>query len=128
MSEKLPIMTLRLFQTPMMPAMAIPPMPMLLAYWKICCGIASPARIPAPTSRSGQMKAIAGTTIHQMSTEPAHMMVAYFRPTIYPIPSRAAEVLQLRKNLPLAAIVVPSEQKVLVKFSAHVPKVATRKS
>ena len=80
MREKLPRMTERLFHTPMMPAMAMPPMPMLLAYWKISCGEAVAAAMPSFTSSSGQMRAMTGTAIHQMSTEPAHMMAAYFRP------------------------------------------------
>ena len=128
MRLKLPIITLREFHTPIIPAMAMPPMPMLLAYWKRAWGLASAASVPPASCISGKRKAIAGTTIHHISTEPAHMMEAYFSPTIYPMPSRAAEVLMLKNSFAFSATKTPTAEKAEVKFSAHAPKVATRKS
>ena len=84
-SEKAPMMTLRLFHIPIIPAMAMPPMPMLLAYLKSCSGEAAAAdrtEEPVPTLRSGKRKAMPGTMTHHTSIEPQQMMKAYFSPTM----------------------------------------------
>ena len=127
-------MTGQLLITPMTPAAAMAPMPMLFAYPKICSGDASAAVIAFPesaepaTAKSGNMIAIPGTMTHQTKAEPTQIIAAYYKPTIYPIPSKAALVLMLKTTFALSAKVCPHSAKRLVKFSFHAPKVATMKS
>ena len=76
------MMIFRLLMMPMMPAMAMPPMPMLLAYWKICSALAVAAVVPSATATSGKSQAMAGMMTHQTATDPQQMMRAYFSPTM----------------------------------------------
>ena len=99
---------------PMMPAMAMPPMPILLAYSaKMVSGDIEPtvcviAGFQAFNTWSPHSKAMPGTMIIHTASEPAQIMAAYFNPTIYPSPKTAAPVLILSTNFALSAIVSPS--------------------
>ena len=62
--------------------MAIPPMPISLAYLNISSGDADDAATPAATSISGKIKAMAGTITHHTAAEPRQMMNEYLNPTI----------------------------------------------
>ena len=126
-----PMMILRLLKMPMIPAMAIPPIPMLLAYWKICSALAWEAvtkELPVLTTRSGNNHEMAGTITHHTATEPQQMMSAYFKPTMYPIPSTAAPVLILKTSLVLSAKTCPHSKQRDVTLSFHQPTVAMMKS
>ena len=123
-----PVISFQLLMMPITPAMAMPPMPMLLAYRNRSSGDAAAAVSPSAISMSGKSRAVAGTITHHTSTEPQQMMKAYFSPTIYPMPSTAALVLHLNTSLAFSATVSPHRMALLVKFSFHSPKVATAKS
>ena len=126
-----PVMIFRLLSMPMMPAMAMPPMPMLLTYWKSCSGVAAAAvsgRSAELMSRSGNSRPVSGMMIHQTATEPQQMIRAYFSPTIYPIPRTAAPVLILNTSLVLSASACPHSTQRDVTASFHQPKVAMTKS
>ena len=69
-----------------------------------------------------------GTIIHQTSALPAQMIVAYFRPTMYPMPNTAAPVLTLNTSFSFSAIVSPHAYALVVKVSVHVPNAAMMKS
>ena len=84
--------------------------------------------ILSATCTSGKAKAIPGTTIHHISALPAHIIVAYFKPTIYPIPNTAAPVLILNTNFAFSASVSPHAKALVVNVSAQVPNVAMTKS
>ena len=127
-SETAPDMSLRLLTIPMIPAIAIPPIPMLLAYLKICSAEAIAAVTPSCTSTLGKMKAMPGTITHQTRAEPQQMMKAYLSPTMYPKPRTAAPVLHLNTSLAFSATVSPHNRARLVKFSCQRPNVATTKS
>ena len=101
--EKLLKITVLLFHTPIIPAIAIPPIPMLFAYWKISCGLALKAVEFSEMTVSGQRNAMIGTPIHHISAEPAHIINAYLSPTMYPIPRRAADVLHEKNNFAFIA-------------------------
>ena len=72
----------QLFTMPMMPAIAMPPMPMLFAYLKMTSGEASAAVTPSCTSSDGKKRAMQGTMTHHTSAEPQQMMKAYLSPTM----------------------------------------------
>ena len=117
-----------------MPAMAMPPMPILLAYSaKMVSGDIEPtvcviAGFQAFNTWSPHSIAMPGTMIIHTASEPAQIMAAYFNPTIYPSPKTAAPVLILSTSFALSAIVSPQPHTRVVKFSFHHPKVATIKS
>ena len=73
---------------PMMPAMAMPPMPMLLAYSaKIVSGdieltVWVIAGFQAFSTWSPHSRAMPGTMIIHTASEPAQMIAAYFSPTM----------------------------------------------
>ena len=121
-------MSLRLLTMPMIPAMAIPPMPMLLAYLKSSSALAVAAVMPSCTWMSGKKKAMPGTIIHHTSILPQQIMKAYLSPTMYPRPKTAAPVLHLKTSFVFSAMVSPHIRARLVKFSFQSPKVATTKS
>ena len=118
----------------MMPAIAIPPIPILLAYsLNIISGDISLTAIVmfgfhVLRTWSPNTRANPGTMTNHTTREPAHMMAAYFRPTIYPNPSTAAPVFILKTNLNFSATISPALHMRLVKFSFHHPKVPTIKS
>lgn len=102
-----------------------------LAYWKICSALAWEAvteELPALTTRSGNNHEMAGTITHHTATEPQQMMSAYFKPTMYPIPSTAAPVLILKTSLVLSASACPHSRQRDVTLSFHQPTVAMMKS
>ena len=70
-------------------------------------GEAAAAVMPLPMSIPGNKRAIPGTIIHQMSILPAQMMVAYFKPMMYPMPNTAAPVLILKTSLAFSAKRLP---------------------
>ena len=73
---------------PMIPAMAMAPMPIDLPYsLNICSGDMSPTAVAIAgfhslSTVSPNSRAIPGTTNHHTASEPIQMMKAYFRPTI----------------------------------------------
>ena len=71
---------------------------------------------------------IPGTIIHHTAKEPAQIMEAYFKPTIYPRPITAAPVFTLNTNFALSASISPKPTTRVVKFSFHQPNVVTMKS
>ncbi len=73
---------------PMIPAMAIPPIPMLLPYERnISSGLICPTAVlidgsQALSTESGNSSAMPGTISHHTESEPRQIIKAYFRPTI----------------------------------------------
>ena len=127
---------------PMMPAMAMPPMPIGLpmkakrfSAVKIDCGSATMSARVTPSSESIAAESTAsasepttGTITNQTRHEPAVMIMAYFRPMIYPRPSTAAEVFSPKTTLNLSAATAPHSQMRVETDSVHSPNVPTTKS
>ena len=128
------LMMPQLFTIPMIPAMAMPPIPIDLAYsLKICSGVMSPTAVVILGSHMfntswGNKSAMPGTMIHQTAREPKQIMNAYFSPMIYPNPNTAAPVFTFSTSLARSARSTPHAIIRVVTFSFHQPKVATKKS
>ena len=112
--------TPQLFTIPIMPAIAIAPIPMLRPYCvNITCG--STVSIPGTLPNNG-------SNTHHTKNEPAQITAAYFSPMIYPKPNTAALVLILKTNLNFVASISPHPIMRVLRLSVHNPKVDTTKS
>ena len=107
---------------PMIPAIAIPPIPIGLAYVEKMVS-ASIAAVTSPPAMP-----ITGTMRNQTMNEPAQITAAYFSPMIYPRPSTAAPVLMLKTVLKRSAMSAPHSQMRVEITSCHHPKLLMMKS
>ena len=119
---------------PMIPAVAIPPIPIWRAYSvKICSAdscdtvLFMPVFIRSMTS-GPQMRFIRGMMTSHTRKLPQQITKAYFSPTIYPSPRTAAPVLSLNTSLAFSAMASPNGSMRVVMVSLQIPKVETMKS
>ena len=104
---------------PMMPAVAMPPMPIWRAY---------PLNSWSGVRSRPSVKFVSGMMTSHTSRLPQQMIKLYFRPMIYPRPSTAAPVLSFSITLALSARAWPKPTTVVVMVSPQAPKVAMIKS
>ena len=122
------------FTIPTIPAVAMPPMPMCLAYsLNIWSADISPMVWVMPECIRSmtwppQMRFIRGIITSHTRKLPQQMMNAYLSPTMYPSPSTAAPVFTLRSTLALSASAAPHGSTLLVRVSPQSPNVDTMKS
>ena len=122
------------FTMPTIPAVAMPPMPMCLAYsLNIWSADISPMVWVMPefirsTTCPPQMRFMRGIITSHTRKLPQQMMNAYLRPTIYPSPSTAAPVFTLSSTFALSAIAAPQGSTLVVRVSPQSPNVDTMKS
>ena len=127
-------MTPALFIMPIIPAVAMPPMPICLAYsLKIISGDISPTvcAMPVPIRSMTwfpKSRFIPGMITSQTRNEPQQMMNAYFKPTMYPRPSTAAPVFNFKTTFALSATTWPKCVNVVLMVSAQAPNVEMTKS
>jgi hypothetical protein len=66
--------------------------------------------------------------INHTNIEPAHMIVEYLSPTMYPKPSTAAPVFTLKTSLALSATSIPQGKILVERTSLHQENVESIKS
>ena len=128
-----PLMISHELMMPMIPAIAMPPIPMWRANSeKISSGgraAIDPAKAGFNVVASASLaNGRSGTITNHTSAEPMVMIAAYFNPTMYPNPNTAAPTLSLNTIFARLARIVPAVVTREVKTSAHPPKVETMKS
>ena len=122
------------FTMPTIPAVAMPPMPMCLAYsLKIWSADMLPMVSVMPEFMRSmtwppQMRFIRGMITSHTRKLPQQMMNAYLSPTIYPSPSTAAPVFTFSRTFAFSATVAPQGMTLVVSVSPQRPNVDTMKS
>ena len=119
---------------PMIPAVAMPPIPIWRAYsLNICSADISDTVAVMPVFMRSMtcpphIRFIRGMMTNHTRKLPQQMIRAYFSPTIYPRPRTAAPVFSLNTSLALSAMAAPKGRIFVVTVSAHNPKVDMMKS
>ena len=118
----------------MIPAVAIPPIPIWRAYSeKICSADISPTVAVIPVfirsiTCPPQIRFISGMMTSHTRKLPQQIMNAYLSPTMYPSPRTAAPVLSLSTTLAFSAIASPKGSIRVVMVSPQSPNVEMMKS